>query len=242
MLTVNELFAGIGAFRNALIRLGIPPEIVGLSEIDKFAITSYEAMYGKTRNYGDISKISKLDYADMWTYGFPCQDISIAGYQKGITEETRSGLLLEVQRLLVVAKEHNELPKYLIMENVKNLVGKKFMPDFQRYLDWLDELGYNTYWKVLDAKDFGIPQSRLRVFAISIRKDLNKSYSFPEPFPLEFKLQDFLETDVDEKYYINSELTGKLLQQLSDKDISNTVRGGGRGSIDGTHTWDMVLT
>lgn len=83
MLTVNELFSGIGAFRKALINLNVPYKIVGISEIDKFAICSYEAMYGKTRNYGDISKIEKLDYADLWTYGFPCQDISQAGKQAG---------------------------------------------------------------------------------------------------------------------------------------------------------------
>lgn len=93
MLTVNELFAGIGAFRKALIRLGIPHEVVGISEIDKYAIKSYNAIYGETRNYGDISKVERLDYADLWTYGFPCQDISLAGQLKGIVKgETRSGL------------------------------------------------------------------------------------------------------------------------------------------------------
>ena len=79
MITVNELFSGIGAFRKAFINLGIPHRIVGISEIDKYAIKSYEAVYGKTRNYGDISVVDKLDYADLWTYGFPCQDISVAG-------------------------------------------------------------------------------------------------------------------------------------------------------------------
>lgn len=105
MLTVNELFAGIGAFRKALIRLGIPHEVVGISEIDKYAIKSYNAIYGETRNYGDISKVERLDYADLWTYGFPCQDISLAGQLKGIVKgETRSGLLYEVQRLLAQAQ------------------------------------------------------------------------------------------------------------------------------------------
>lgn len=132
MLTVNELFAGIGAFRKALIRLGIPHEVVGISEIDKYAIKSYNAIYGETRNYGDISKVERLDYADLWTYGFPCQDISLAGQLKGIVKgETRSGLLYEVQRLLAQAQSDDALPKYLIMENFKNLVGKKFRPDFE---------------------------------------------------------------------------------------------------------------
>ena len=103
-LTVNELFSGIGAQRAALERLGIPHKIVGISEIDKFAIQSYEAIYGTTRNYGDISKVEALDYADFWTYSFPCTDISVAGQQKGIVKgKTRSGLLYEVQRLLTAA-------------------------------------------------------------------------------------------------------------------------------------------
>lgn len=161
MLKVNELFAGIGAFRKALINLGIEHEVVGISEIDKYAIQSYTAMYGDTRNYGDISKVEKLDYADLWTYGFPCQDISLAGYKNGIVKgETRSGLLYEVERLLLKSKADNELPKYLIMENVKNLVGKQFKGDFDKWLLFLESLGYTNYWQVLNAKDYGIPQSR----------------------------------------------------------------------------------
>ena len=208
MLTVNELFAGIGAFRKALIRLGIPHEIVGISEIDKYAIKSYNAIYGETRNYGDISKVERLDYADLWTYGFPCQDISLAGQLKGIVKgETRSGLLYEVQRLLAQAQSDDQLPKYLIMENVKNLVGKKFRADFDSWLGWLDELGYNNYWKVLNAVDYGIPQNRERVFCISIRKDIDTGYTFPSPVESDTVLMDKLEPveDIDEKYFLSSE-------------------------------------
>ena len=204
-LTVNELFAGIGAFRKALINQNIPHEIVGISEIDKYAIKSYEAMYGETRNYGDISKIERLDYADLWTYGFPCQDISLAGDMKGIVKgETRSGLLHEVERLLEVAKEENTLPEFLIMENVKNLVSKKFIGDFQRWIDKLSDLGYTTKWKTLIASDYGIPQRRERVFAVSVRKDKG-GYEFPTPIPLEKKFKDFLETEVEEKYFLRKE-------------------------------------
>lgn len=208
MLTVNELFAGIGAFRKALIRLGIPHEVVGISEIDKYAIKSYNAIYGETRNYGDISKVERLDYADLWTYGFPCQDISLAGQLKGIVKgETRSGLLYEVQRLLAQAQSDDALPKYLIMENVKNLVSKKFRPDFEGWLKWLDELGYNNYWKVLNAVDYGIPQNRERVFCISIRKDIDTGYTFPSPVESDAVLMDKLEPveDIDEKYFLSSE-------------------------------------
>ena len=204
-LTVNELFAGIGAFRKALINRNIPHEIVGISEIDKYAIKSYEAMYGETRNYGDISKIERLDYADLWTYGFPCQDISLAGDMKGIVKgETRSGLLHEVERLLEVAQEENTLPEFLIMENVKNLVSKKFIGDFQRWIERLSEFGYTTFWKVLVASDYGIPQRRERVFAVSVRKD--KGYSFPNPIPLEKKFLDFLQDEVEEKYFLRKEI------------------------------------
>ena len=206
MIKVNELFAGIGAFRKALINQNIPHEIVGISEIDKYAIKSYEAMYGETRNYGDISKIERLDYADLWTYGFPCQDISLAGDMKGIVKgETRSGLLHEVERLLEVAKEENTLPKFLIMENVKNLVSKKFIGDFQRWIDKLSDLGYTTEWKTLIASDYGIPQRRERVFAVSVRKDKGV-YSFPNPIPLKKKFRDFLQDEVEEKYFLRKEI------------------------------------
>ena len=205
MIKVNELFAGIGAFRKALINLDIPHEIVGISEIDKYAIKSYEAMYGETRNYGDISKVERLDYAELWTDGFPCQDISLAGDMKGIVKgETRSGLLHEVERLLEVAQEEKTLPEFLIMENVKNLVSKKFIGDFQRWIERLSEFGYTTFWKVLVASDYGIPQRRERVFAVSVRKDKGE-YEFPTPIPLEKKFRDFLQDEVEEKYFLKKE-------------------------------------
>jgi len=207
MLTVNELFSGIGAFRKALINLNIPYEIVGISEIDKFSIQSYEAMYGKTRNYGDISKIERLDYADLWTYGFPCQDISQAGKQAGIVKgKTRSGLLYEVERLLATSVENGESPKYLIMENVKALVGKKFINDFYGWVWRLNELGYYTWYKVINAADYGIPQKRERVIAVSIRKDLHQQFKFPSPIPLKFSFQDALEEHPDEKYFLSDEM------------------------------------
>lgn len=243
MITINELFSGIGAQVAALKRLGIEYETVGIAEIDRFAIQSYEAINGKTRNYGDISKVEKLDYADLWTYSSPCQDFSIAGRQKGIYDEdggqTRSGLLLEVERLLRKAVADGKAPKYLLLENVKNLVGKKFRPDFDRWLNTLEELGYNNYWKVLNAKDYGVPQNRERVFVVSIRKDLNQTYMFPDPVPLKMRLKDLLESEVDEKYYLPQEKVEKLALNLN-KDVSNTIRCGG-GSLDGKHTLDIVI-
>lgn len=213
-IKVNELFSGIGAQRKAFERLGIPHEVVGISEIDKYAIQSYEAIFGKTKNYGDICIVTRLDYADLWTYSFPCQDISVAGNQKGISEGTRSGLLYQVQRLLEVAKEEGTLPKYLLLENVKNLVGKKFKSQFDNWLFYLDQLGYDTYWQVLNAKNYGIPQNRERVFAISIRKDLNQKYEFPKPEVLTKRLADVLEDEVDEKFYLSQDKVNSFIKNL----------------------------
>ena len=218
MITVNELFSGIGAQRKALLRLGIPHEVVGVCEIDKYAIQSYEAIFGETYNYGDICTAPRLDYADLWTYSFPCQDISVAGNQKGINENTRSGLLYQVQRLLEVAKNEGTLPKYLLLENVKNLVGKKFKSQFDSWLFYLDELGYDTYWQVLNSKDYGIPQNRERVFAISIRKDLNQSFEFLKAQELTIRLKDVLEDEVDEKFYISQDKVQNLIKTLENKD------------------------
>jgi len=240
-LKIIELFAGIGAQVAALKRLGIPYETVGISEIDKYAIQSYNAINGPTHNYGDITKISMLDYADLWTYSFPCQDLSVAGKQAGIAEGTRSGLLLEVERLLETAVLLGNQPKYLLLENVKALVSKKFKPDFERWLVKLQLLGYNNYWQILNAKDYGVPQNRERVFVVSIRKDVDtKGYKFPEKIPLTRRLKDVLEPVVDQKYYLPQEKVDKLLLNV-DKEISNTIRcGGGGGSTDGKHTWDLV--
>ena len=246
MITINELFSGIGAQVAALKRLGVEYETVGISEIDRFAIQSYEAINGKTRNYGDISKAESLDYADLWTYSFPCTDISLAGKQAGLTDEkgkqTRSGLLFEVERLLKKSVEDGNQPKYLLLENVKNLVGKKFKPEFDKWLQTMDSLGYNNYWKVLNAKDYGVPQNRERVFVVSIRKDIDThGYTFPEPFKLERRLKDVLETNVDEKYYLKQELVETFVERLAKREVSNTIRCGGAGSIDQKHTWDLVV-
>ena len=217
-LTVNELFSGIGAQRKALERLGIEHEVVGICEIDKYAIQSYEAIFGETKNYGDICTAERLDYADLWTYSFPCQDISVAGKQQGINQNTRSGLLYQVQRLLEVAKDEGTLPKYLLLENVKNLVGKQFKSQFEDWLFYLEELGYDSYWQVLNAKNYGIPQNRERVFAVSIRKDLNQTFNFPKAEELTIRLKDVLEDEVENKFYLSQEYFERFIKSLdSDK-------------------------
>lgn len=240
---VLSLFSGIGAFEKALSRLNIPFEIVGFSEIDKYAIEAYCVIHNVNpdKNLGDISKIDEknLPDFDLLTYGFPCQDVSIAGKQRGLIDEngntTRSGLLFDALRII----KHKK-PKYAIAENVKGLVTKKFKKDFDWLLEELESYGYNNYWKVLNAKDYGIPQNRERVFIISIRKDIDDGkFRFPEPFDNGLRLKDFLEHEVNEKYYVSQEKAKQLINELKNKEISNTVRTGGRGSLD-RHTWDLV--
>lgn len=239
MLRVFEAFSGIGTQRMALRNLGIEHEVVCIAEIDKFAIRSYEAIHGETLNLGDVSKIDPNDVPDhdLFTYSFPCQDISVAGKGKGFKPEsgTRSSLLWECEKIIEAKK-----PKYLLMENVKALIFKKFKPGFEKWLRLLEELGYTNYWQVLNAKDYGIPQNRERVFVVSIRKDVDTGdFTFPEGFDNGLRLKDFLEDEVDEKFYISQEKTEKLINQIKDKNISNTIRASGRGSVD-RHQRDMV--
>jgi DNA (cytosine-5)-methyltransferase 1 len=230
MLKVTSLFSGIGAFEQALTNLGVEYELVNFCEIDKYATKVYCAIHNidESLNLGDISKVGKLNYCDLLTYGFPCTDISVAGKQEGLTkgEGTRSGLLWEVERLL----KDSEKPKYLIMENVKNLVGKKFKHEFYKWLIELENLGYNNYWQVLNAKHYGLAQNRERVFVVSIRKDVDTNgYVFPEKQELKLRLKDILEDSVDEKYYISNEKTKTLMvgvQESRLKDTSNISQVG----------------
>ena len=220
-LRVLENFAGIGTQRMALNNLGIDHEVVGITEIDKFAIKSYEAIHGEVNNLGDISLVDPNDVPDhdLFTYSFPCQDISVAGKGKGFEKGagTRSGLLWECEKVIRAKK-----PKYLLMENVKNLVAKKFKPGFEEWLQTLEEFGYSNYYSVLNAKDFGIPQNRERVFCVSIL-DEHEPYEFPEKETLELRLKDILEHEVDEKFYLDNDKAKQLIATVSDKYDINEV-------------------
>ena len=183
--------------------------LVNYCEIDKYASKSYSAIHNvpESMNLGDITKVDTTTLPndiDLVTYGFPCQDISLAGKQKGLFNndgtQTRSGLFFEALRIIEATK-----PKIAIAENVKNLTGARSSKNSLLSFWSLDEAGYNNYWKVLNAKDYGIPQNRERVFIISIRKDIDKGFEFPEPFPLKLRLKDMLEDKVDEKYYLSDE-------------------------------------
>lgn len=214
-MKVLSLFSGIGAFEKALQNLGIGYDLVGFCEIDKYAAKSYCAIHGvsESMNLGDITKVDASELPsdiDLVTYGFPCQDISIAGKQKGLINEdvtqTRSGLFFEAMRIIEGTK-----PKIAIAENVKNLVCKKFNAQFQVVLASLEAAGYNNYYAVLNAKDFGVPQNRERVFIVSIRKDIDRGlFQFPAPIALNKRLRDVLEEVVDEKYYLTTTQLQKI--------------------------------
>lgn len=203
MIKILSLFSGIGAFEKALENLNLKYELINYCEIDKYASYAYSVLHDVSEelNLGDITKVDvkKIKDFDLLTYGFPCQDISLAGKKRGIIKgETRSGLLFEALKTIEAKK-----PKYAIAENVKNLVSKMFIDDFKAMLEELDKLGYNSYWKVLNSKDYGSPQSRERVFIVSIRKDIdNKTFKFPEPLKDTKVLNDITEKyNVEEKYY-----------------------------------------
>lgn len=178
MLKVFESFSGIGAQAKALKNIGVPYKVVGISEIFKPAIKAYNLIHGDTPNFGDITKIdpTTLPDIDLFTYSFPCQDLSCAGLGKGINSDTRSGLLWECRKIIDAKK-----PTYLLLENVKQLVGKKHIEDFNKWIAYLDSMGYNTYWKVLNARDFGHAQNRERVYAVSILKEADKGFTFTVP-------------------------------------------------------------
>lgn len=202
-LRVCTLCSGYDSQCMSLDVLGIPYELVVWSEIDKYAIQAHNAAYPQwaDRNAGDMTKINwkeKPDF-DLLTYSTPCQDISTAGKQAGLIEgsDTRSSIIWYTKHAIQEKK-----PKYLLGENVKNLVGCNHRPEYFRWLQFLEEEGYTNYYAIINAKDCGIPQNRERVFTVSIHGD-HDIYHFPIPIPLELRLKDILEEEVDDKYVLS---------------------------------------
>ena len=220
-----ELFAGYGSQAMAIKRIGAKFEHYRVVEFDKYAIASYNAVHGTDFSTMDITKVHAEDlnicdtdaFTYLLTYSFPCTDLSVAGKRAGMSKGsgTRSGLLWEVERILTEIRDSNgELPQILFMENVPQVHSQDNMPDFRKWLDFLESLGYTNYYQDLNAKNYGVAQNRERCFMFSLLGEYN--YHFPQPIPLKKKLKDYLEDNVDEKYYINNEKADKLIKQLID--------------------------
>lgn len=212
-MKILELFSGYGTATFALKRLGIPHEIVGYSDIDKYANQCFQQNHGG-KELGDVKLINPNDLEDfdLLTAGFPCQSFSVAG--KGLGElDPRGTLFYEIIRIAEVKK-----PGYMLLENVKGLTNKTHKATFDKILSELDRIGYKVYWKVLNSKDYGIPQSRARVWFVCFRKDIDKGFEFPEPVELKIFIKDILEENVDPKYYLSEKLQERFAKYLEEKN------------------------
>lgn len=229
MLRVLELFAGIGACSKALTNLGIEHEIVDAVEIDKYAIASFNAIHGTNFEPQDITKWDKDIECDLIMHGSPCTDFSIAGKQAGGDKGsgTKSSLMYETLRIVEKLK-----PKYVIWENVKNLLSKKHRHNFDAYLEQMEKLGYRNHYQVLNARDYGTPQNRERIFTVSIRLDVPYcwAFKFPARRLLTKRLKDVLEPEVDEKYY----LSDKQMEKINASNYDQNKRVYGVGGISPT--------
>lgn len=239
---VFEAFAGYGSQSMALRRLAedyprFSFEIVGISEIDRYAMQAYRAVHGNVTNYGDITRIDwdKVPDFDLFTYSFPCQDVSFAGKQQGFTEGsgTRSSLLWECRKAILAKR-----PGWLLMENVKALVSEKFLPLFREWEQWLASIGYSNYTQVLNAKDYGVPQNRERVFMVSTLSDV--PYFFPKPLGVKCCLGDRLEESVDGRYFLSEKMVDGFIHR---NEVAKEKGNGFRFEpVDGSGIAAAVLT
>lgn len=244
-----ELFGGIGSQSKALEvleeqgKLPMGFEHYRLVEFDKFPVASYNAIHGTNFEPTDITKIHASDlgiverdkYDYLCTYSFPCQDLSLSGKGRGMKKGsgTRSGLLWEVERLLDECG--TELPHILMMENVPNVVGLKNIEDFKSWVRFLESKGYQCYYQILNAKDYGIPQNRQRCFMISILNSPTGEqyyYEFPKPIPLKLKLSDLCDKEVDEKYYLSKKMIDDISFKIKNKAVRETIENCDLNQVD----------
>lgn len=218
-----ELFAGIGSQAMALRDIEADFEHHRVIDFDKYAVKAYNAIHGTSFEPTDICTVRGADlgitdkdkYSYVMTYSFPCQDLSVAGKQLGMTKGsgTRSGLLWEVERILKELPA-DQLPDILLMENVSQVHAEANKEDFDSWVEFLRSKGYVNHWQDLNARDYGVPQNRKRCFMVSILSPESVEYEFPEPIELKEVMKNRLEHGVDEKYYINSEKARELIDML----------------------------
>lgn len=223
-IKILELFGGIGACTQALKRIGVDVEVADYVEIDKYAVASYNAINGTNFEPQDICEWDKNIEVDLIMHGSPCQDFSVAGKQAGgdVGSGTRSSLMYETIRIVSKLK-----PKYVVWENVKNLLSEKHRHNFESYLEIMRKLGYTNYYQVLNAKDYGIPQNRERIFTVSVRKDVEHYFEFPQKQELKIRLKDILDDVIDEKYYLSQRLVEFFYQnEQNQKEHGNGFRFG----------------
>lgn len=215
MIRLLELFGGIGACTKAFKRLGIEHEVVDYVEIDKFAVASYNAINNTNFSPQDISEWNKDIDVDFIMHGSPCQDYSLNGRNLGGDEGsgTRSSLMYETVRIVEKLK-----PKYVVWENVRNVLSIAHKHNFNKYLGKMESLGYTNYYQLLNSKDYGIPQNRTRIFVVSIRNDLGLFFNFPQRKDLNITLKDMLEDNPDSKYILNEQ---QMQYITDDKRMSN---------------------
>jgi DNA (cytosine-5)-methyltransferase 1 len=261
-INVVTLFSGYDAMCLALERLKadfplcFDYELIAWSEIDRFAIDAHNALFPQwaDRNLGDVTQ---ADYStinepiDLLIYSSCCQSVSLAGKRAGMKkgdDSAASALIWYTERAIEALK-----PKYLLLENVKGMITKKNKPDFDMWCETLKKHGYDNFYQVLNAKQFGVPQNRERVFMVSIRRDgaTPESYTFPKPFPLERRLRDILEDSVDESYYLKQEQVDRIVAHCDRKVAegcgfkTNFQEGGGiSGAIktkEGSREYDTYV-
>lgn len=257
MIKVGSDFSGIGAFNQALNRLGIPHKHIFACDMDKFARQSYIANYGQPEYFPENVYDREIpeESLDIYMTSPPCQAFSLAGKRKG--ESDKRGVLFYNSHEFI--QKNN--PRYFIFENVKGLLSDDNGKTFQRWLDYLggksvngnpvifpheESVNYHVYYKVLNAKHYGVPQNRERIFIVGIRDDADNKFRWPKPFPLEKRLKDVLESNVDEKYFLSDKAIDKLLKDnedinhLSIDNVAKTLRVGGGGSTSKKHSYEVI--
>lgn len=232
MIKVGSDFSGVGAFNQALIRLGIKYEEVFACDMDKYARQTFILNYGEPKYYPEnvYNRDIPSESLDIFMTSPPCQSFSLAGKRKG--EDSKNGVLFYNSHEFIVKNN----PRYFIFENVKGLLSDDGGKTFQKWIDYLggksvngnpvifpheESVPYHVYYQVMNAKHYGVPQNRERIFIIGIRDDADNDFSFPKPFPLEKRLKDVLENQVNEKYFLSDKMLNYFDSRASNFNNGN---------------------